>query len=107
MKRRCGSFTNVPAPHSHDVRSHASWELTVPNGKPGDAPWSDFFVHKRNIFPNDIARMLRAIYAVSPKLINHLADDDMWEWEAGRKLDEGRSTLRRIIVENNIPFTDE
>lgn len=38
----------------------------MPNGKPGDAPWSDFFVHGHKVFPDDIARMLRAIYGVNP-----------------------------------------
>jgi len=78
----------------------------MPNGKPGDAPWSDFFVHNRKIFPDDIARMLRAIHAVNPKLIRHLAHPDMWEWEQGRQLDTARSKLSAIIEKNEIVAGD-
>jgi hypothetical protein len=77
----------------------------VPNGKPGDAPWTDFFVHKHDVFPADMAAMLRAIYSVSPRLIQHLAHPDMWEWEAGNDLEDGRAKLRQIIADNNIPFS--
>jgi hypothetical protein len=74
------------------------------NGRPGDAPWTDFFVHKRDVFPSDIAGMLWAIYDVSPGLIKHLASSEMWEWEHGDKLDDAREMLRSIIAENKIPF---
>lgn len=54
----------------------------MPNGKPGDAPWSDFFVHGREIFPPDMAAMLRAIHAVDP--------------------DDGRAKLVQIMANNHI-----
>jgi len=74
----------------------------MPNGKPGDAPWSDFFVHGREIFPPDMAAMLRAIHAVDPALIQHLAHPDMWRWEAGDDLDDGRAKLVQIMANNHI-----
>jgi len=74
----------------------------MPNGKPGDAPWSDFFVHGYDVFPSDIAAMLRAIYDVNPSLIRHLAHPDMWQWEQGKDLDDGRSKLAKIMADNDI-----
>ena len=83
------------------------WQLArevkkMPNGKPGDAPWTDFFVHKMNVFPPDISDMLWAIYRVSPDLIKSLNYPDMWNWEKGEKLDDARLTLKKIISENGI-----
>lgn len=76
------------------------------NGRPGDAPWTDFFNHGRDVFPEDIAKMLLAIHAASPALIQHLNHPDMWEWEAGRQLDEGREKLRQIMSEHNIQLEE-
>jgi len=76
----------------------------MPNGKPGDAPWSDFFLHGHDVFPPDIAAMLRAIYGVDPRLIRHLAHPDMWRWEEGHDLEDGRAKLKKIINDNSIPL---
>jgi hypothetical protein len=73
------------------------------NGKPGDAPWTDFFVHSRDIFPEDITAMLKAIYAVSTSLTFQVGSS-MWDWKAGRDLEAGRAKLKQIIADNNIPF---
>ncbi|MEZ6118575.1 MAG: hypothetical protein R3C28_18695 [Pirellulaceae bacterium] len=79
----------------------------MPNGRPGDAPWSDFFGHGRhNMFPPDIAAMLLAIHAVDPALIKHLNHPDMWDWEQGKNLDGGREKLSQIMVENDIELQD-
>jgi hypothetical protein len=74
----------------------------MPNGRPGDAPWSDFFVHGHDVFPPDIAAMLRAIHAVNPSLIQHLSHPDMWCWEQGDDLDNGRAKLTQIMSDNVI-----
>jgi len=79
----------------------------MPNGKPGDAPWTDFFVHKYNIFPGDMARMLRALYAYSPNLIEHLAYPDMWDWEQGKNINEGREKLQQLMVQHGVTSQDE
>ena len=78
----------------------------MPNGKPGDHPYTDFFTHKFHVFPEDMAAMLNAIHSVSPRLVEPLGDADMWDWEAGKNLDIGREKLRKIIADNNIPFSD-
>lgn len=75
----------------------------MPNGKSGDAPWSDFFGHgQHDLFPADIAEMLLAIHAVDPSLIRHLSHPDMWAWEKGEDLDNGREKLRQIMADNEI-----
>ena len=75
----------------------------MPNGSPGDAPWSDFFVHGRHdIFPVDIAAMLLAIAAVDPALIKPLSHPDMWDWEQGKNLESGREKLSQIMADNSI-----
>lgn len=76
----------------------------MPNGKPGDAPWTDFFIHGREVFPADIASMLKAIHVANPTLIEHLHYPDMWDWEKGLRLEEGRKKLRKIIQDNCIPI---
>lgn len=75
----------------------------MPNGKPGDAPWTDFFIHKHDVYPKDISEMLWAIYNKSPDLLSHLSHPDMWDWEQGKNLDEAREKLKVIIHENEIP----
>jgi hypothetical protein len=74
-------------------------------GGPGDAPWSDFFTHKIDVFPKDIAEMLWAIHRVSPSLIRHLNHPEMWDWEQGEKLNEARVTLKNIMQENDISLS--
>ena len=76
----------------------------MPNGKPGDAPWSDFFVHGKSIFPPDICVMLHVIKSHDIELIRPLADTDMWDWEAGKNVEEGRRKLKEIIRANGIPY---
>ena len=74
----------------------------MPNGKPGDSPWSDFFTHGRELFPPDIAEMLRAIHQVDPELIQHLAHPEMARWEQGRDLEKAREVLAAIMERNGI-----
>lgn len=78
----------------------------MPNGKPGDAPWTDFFVHGQAIFPPDICEMLQAIARHDVGLIRHLAHPDMWDWAEGKRLDEGRQALRQIMRDNGAPCGD-
>ena len=75
----------------------------MPNGKPGDSPWTDFFKHGSKLFPDDISARLWAIHAVSPELTQPLVAD-MWHWAHGDQLDEGRRKLDAIIKDNGIPF---
>jgi hypothetical protein len=78
----------------------------MPNGRPGDAPWTDFFVHGRDLFPEDISAMLRAIARQDAGLIRHLAHPDMWDWAEGKNLEEGREKLRQIIRDNRVPYAE-
>lgn len=78
----------------------------MPNGRPGDAPWTDFFVHGQAIFPPDIGEMLQAIARHDVGLIRHLAHPDMWDWAEGKKLEEGREKLRQIMRDNGISCAD-
>ena len=75
----------------------------MPNGKPGDSPWSDFFGHGRHeMFPSDISAMLLALHAIDPALIRSLHYPDMCDWERGKNLDDARRKLRQIMVENGV-----
>ena len=76
----------------------------MPNGAAGDAPWSDFFVHGKSIFPPDMCVMLHVIKQHDVELIRHLAHPDMWDWEVGKNLEEGRRKLKEIIRTNGIPY---
>ena len=75
----------------------------MPNGKPGDAPWSDFFVHGKDVFPLAIAGKLKRVRAYDDSLIRHFANNDMWDWERGERIEEGVEKLQKIIDDHKIP----
>jgi hypothetical protein len=68
----------------------------MPNGKIGDNPLSDMFVHGRHPFPPDIEEMLRTLSS-----LGHLHLDAIqgapFDWEAGRFHQHARRLLRGLI----------
>jgi hypothetical protein len=67
------------------------------NGKPGDNPISDMFIHGKHPFPADIEAMIREIEAIDVKALSSL----QWEpfdWEKGQKLEDARERLRVILA---------
>lgn len=68
----------------------------MPNGKPGDHPLTDMLIHGAHPFPADIEELLRQIHATKPEALNRL-DTLLFDLEGGRRLDEGRTTLRQIL----------
>jgi len=68
----------------------------MPNGAPGDAPWSDFFVHGNSIFPPDMCVMLHVIRNHDVALTRALAYPEMWE--AGRNLDGYQFGKRWLVI---------
>jgi hypothetical protein len=69
----------------------------MPNGKPGDHPLTDMFSHGAHPFPPDIEELIRRLASIDPLLLKEI-DGDVFEWEAGRQLDEGRAKLRELIA---------
>ena len=68
----------------------------MPNGKHGDNPLTDMFVHGRHPFPPDIEDLLREL-----RSLGHLHLDALswapFDWEAGRFHEEARRLLRGLI----------
>jgi hypothetical protein len=69
----------------------------MPNGKPGDHPLNDLFAHGAHPFPPDIEEMIRRLASIDPMQLEQI-DQDVFEWSAGRQLDEGRAKLRELIA---------
>ena len=65
-------------------------------GSLGDHPISDLVYWGRNVFPKDIADMLRLLHARDPKMRDIFALD-AYDWAEGRALDEGRAKLRAAL----------
>jgi hypothetical protein len=69
----------------------------MPNGKPGDHPLNDLFHHNAHPFPEDMEEMIRRQAGIDPMLLERI-DQDVFEWSAGRQLDEGREKLRALLA---------
>ena len=77
----------------------------IPNGKPGDDPLTDMFIHGEHPFPADMEAMLRQIRALDPLFPNgdrSHADRVAWwrrigDWARKLNLDEGREALRAVL----------
>jgi len=66
------------------------------NGKLGDNPLSDMFIHDRHPFPPDIEEMIRKLES-----LGHIPLDALqwapFDWQQGRFLDEARKLLKGLI----------
>lgn len=69
----------------------------MPNGKPGDHPVTDLFAHGAHPFPEDIEGMIRELVSLNPKLLDEI-EEDVFRWEAGQGLDEGRVKLKELLA---------
>jgi hypothetical protein len=69
----------------------------MPNGKPGDHPLTDLFSHGTHPFPEDIEEMVRLLASIDPMLLNEI-EADVFQWEAGDQLDEGRAKLKGLLA---------
>lgn len=68
----------------------------MPNGRPGDHPLTDLFIHGQHPFPADMEEMLLELRRLDPGCGRHL-QDDAFAWEQGRRLDEGRAKIRELL----------
>ena len=79
----------------------------MPNGKPGDHPFTDMLIHNMHPFPLDIEELLHEILELNPgfadserRYLDRIDwDQKFFDWEAGRNLDEGRDALKKILAE--------
>jgi predicted amidophosphoribosyltransferase len=77
----------------------------MPNGRPGDHPFTDWKVHGQHPFPPDIEKMLQQAFRLDPDWLSKLpqAEAREWdrrfcEWEAAlRNLESGRRALEDLI----------
>jgi hypothetical protein len=69
----------------------------MPNGKPGDHPVNDMFLHGAHPYPADIEEMIRRLAHIDPMLLEEI-DRDVFEWEAGRGLEQARGKLQELIA---------
>lgn len=69
----------------------------MPNGKPGDHPLNDLFAHGAHPFPEDIEQMVRELASIDPKVLDEI-EEDVFRWEAGQGLDEGRAKLKELLA---------
>ncbi len=51
----------------------------MPNGRPGDHPLTDTFVHGQRVFPEEIDRLLRKLAAIAPKALRNKTGERCWE----------------------------
>jgi hypothetical protein len=78
------------------VKTKVRRVVTV-NGSPRDHPLSDLFLHGAHPFPPDVEELIRRLADIDPLLLGEI-DRDVFEWQAGRQLDEGREKLRELIA---------
>jgi hypothetical protein len=71
--------------------------IIMPNGKPGDHPVNDKFRHGAHPFPADIEEMIRRLAHIDPMLLEQI-DREVFEWEAGRGLEQARGKLQELIA---------
>ena len=69
----------------------------MPNGKPGDHPLTDLFHHGKHPFPADVEEMVRRLAATDPNLLGEI-DQDVFRWERGEGLEEGRAKLTDLLA---------
>jgi hypothetical protein len=75
----------------------------MPNGKPGDHPFTDLLFHGKHPFPPDLEATLLEIDALGrrpgrwPLGENWPYSPREFDWEQGRGLAEGRELLTRLV----------
>ena len=71
----------------------------MPNGKFGDNPLTDMFIHGEHPYPADIENMLRKLRSINPKILHGL-DTKPFDWEKGKNLEEGRELLKEMLAKH-------
>jgi len=68
----------------------------MPNGKPGDHPFTDMFHYGSHPFPPDIEALILELKRLDPHL-KGITDDMPFDWEEGKNLEVGRRHLKGLI----------
>ena len=76
----------------------------MPNGKPGDHPRTDIFVHGLHPFPADIEAMIRELHSINPSLLEQI-DTQMLLWESGKEYEVARKELQELIERSKFTST--
>ena len=78
----------------------------MPNGKPGDHPYTDIFVHGRHPFPMAMEALFREAYELDPEWDEKLpfVDGMDWHtrfmrWASGEDLESGRRQLVALVAQ--------
>lgn len=69
----------------------------MPNGKIGDNPLSDMFMHDRHPFPPDMEEMIRELHRINRTVFDDNFSSDVFDWEQGENLEEGRVKLKKFL----------
>jgi hypothetical protein len=73
----------------------------MPNGTPGDHPYTDMVAHGKHPFPPDIESMLWKLREMDHSFIDQFG----WEpfrWEKGENLDDARMKLRLLMEKHGL-----
>jgi len=78
------------------------------NGKPGDHPITDMYVHGLHPFTDDIEQMVRKLLSLNPKFPDdgrRYTEQVEWEhrffdWEKGVGLEDGRRALKAELAKH-------
>jgi len=68
----------------------------MPNGKPGDHPLTDQFVHGLHPFPADIESLLWEIRDTDPSALKAI-ENELLRWQADKTYALARRTLRELL----------
>jgi hypothetical protein len=73
-------------------------EVAMPNGKPGDHPYTDIVVHKRDVYSQRAADLVREIASLSDEKGRHQLADLLWrDYDEFGKPDVAK--LERVLME--------
>jgi hypothetical protein len=68
----------------------------MPNGKPGDHPLTDIFVHGLLPFPADIEKMIRKLWTVNPFMLR-VTENQVQQWGVDGEFESARKGLCELI----------
>lgn len=71
----------------------------MPNGKIGDNPISDMFLHDSHPFPPDMEEMIRELHKINRIAFDDNFSSDVFNWEQGKHLEEGRAKLQQLLAQ--------
>ncbi len=71
----------------------------MPNGKLGDNPISDMFIHGKHPFPADVEEMIRELYRINRVVFDDNFSSAVFDWERGENLEQGRAKLKELLAQ--------